>query len=271
MTIWTYRDSAMEGSVPLGWDGPCFFCRADMDELRSTRREGVNESWARADVFGCPRCGWWRASENSVTRMYRGHGYAVRIERRAAAGSLLELDVSDQAAPIQAIRETLMIAPHKLGVIHHNRFEQVVADVYRDLGYEARATAQSGDDGIDVILEGDGVRIGIQVKRYQGAIQVEQIRALAGALVLNGMTRGVFVTTSGFTTGAPRTVAGYARAGYQIELVDGTRFLEQLEIAQREMYRDREELVASIARDDLVLIGIDHAWEPKESGEWPRF
>ena len=271
MTIWTYRDHAPGGSAPLGWDGPCFFCRGAMAELHSARRDGVNDSWARAEVFGCPRCGWWRASDYSVTRMYRGRGYAVRSERRAAAGSLLELDVSDQATPIQAIRDTLMIAPHKLGVVHHNQFEQVVADVYRDLGYEARATAQSGDDGIDVILERGGVRIGIQVKRYRNAIQVEQIRALAGALVLNGMTRGVFVTTSSFTTGAPRTVAGYARAGYRIDLIDGTRFLEQLEMAQREMYRDREELIASIASDDLVTIDISHDWEPTGPDEPPWF
>ena len=86
-------------------------------------------------------------------------------------------------------------------------FEETVASVFRTLGYRAVVTSYSGDDGIDVILENDsGTFLGVQVKRYQDRIKVSQIRELLGALVINGMTRGIFITTSDFQSGAPRSV-----------------------------------------------------------------
>ncbi|MGO7919429.1 restriction endonuclease [Rhizobium ruizarguesonis] len=113
-------------------------------------------------------------------------------------------------------------------------FEQVVESVFKDLGYITRATGRSGDKGIDVILYApDGKEIGVQVKRYKNTIQVDQIRELAGSLVLNGITRGIFVTTSGFTAGGPPTAGLYGLKGYPIELIDAQGFLAKLEIAQQ--------------------------------------
>ena len=49
---------------------------------------------------------------------------------------------------------------------------------FGDLGYRARVTAYSGDDGIDVILDGDDDKaVGVQVKRYKNRIEVDQIRS----------------------------------------------------------------------------------------------
>jgi hypothetical protein len=118
------------------------------------------------------------------------------------------------------------------------RFEQTVASVYRSLGYLARVTGHSGDGGIDVVLEGpDGILVGVQVKRYRDRIEVEQIRSLAGALLLRGLTGGVFVTTSTFRSGATKAARLAASRGYPIELVDSAKFFDALKIAQR---RDRD-------------------------------
>jgi restriction endonuclease Mrr len=76
--------------------------------------------------------------------------------------------------------------------------------------------------------------VGVQVKRY-GAhrkIEAEQIRSFAGALLLDGKTRGVFVTTSDFRKGACQAAARYATIGYPIELMNASGFLEALGIAQ---------------------------------------
>jgi restriction system protein len=137
-------------------------------------------------------------------------------------------------------------------------FEEIVASVFRDLGYDARVTAYSGDDGVDVVLDGpSGVLIGVQVKRYRDSIKVEQIRALTGALVLGGLTRGVFVTTSTFQKGAADTAERMATRGYQIELMNADRFYDALKIAQRSRYREKNDPTAPFTHARLIELSSD--------------
>jgi restriction endonuclease Mrr len=264
MSIWTYAQQTREREI-LSYRGKeCFFCRAIMVELLYDREELGNAGSSSIHIFGCPCCGWWHASKFVNSRWYRRLGYTVRNTLKCAAGSLLELDISDQSAPIQEIRDHLMIHRKTLGNVHHDRFEKVVADVYKDLGYDSIATASSGDDGIDVILAKEGIRIGIQVKRYKNKVQVKELRELAGALILDGMTKGIFITTSDFTTGAPRTVSKFQRRGFQIELINGEQFLSQLEIAQRAMYKNREEFDEAEILEHLVEIESSTTWEDSD-------
>jgi restriction system protein len=107
------------------------------------------------------------------------------------------------------------------------------------LGYEARVTSFSGDDGIDVILDGPANElIGVQVKRYADRIGVDQIRELTGALFIGGYTRGIFVTTSSFQSGGERTADMSTRRGIPVELMDAERFYGALQIAQINAYTD---------------------------------
>ena|SRR6266404_5623210 len=83
---------------------------------------------------------------------------------------------------------------------------------------------------------------GFKVKRYKNSIQVDQIRELAGALVLGGMTRGVFVTTSDFQSGAASTADRLAARGLPIQLINASEFLQVLGVAQRAMFEFRDEV-----------------------------
>jgi len=133
--------------------------------------------------------------------------------------------------------------------LHPRLFEETVGSVFRGLGFEARVTAYTNDGGIDVVLdENSETTIGIQVKRSKRRISVEQIRSFTGALVLGGYTKGVFVTTSEFQSGAKR-VAGLAQLrGTAIELMDAKRFYDALRITQRPVYRNRQQLVRQILK-----------------------
>ena len=265
MSIWTYAQQTREIEIMKHNGNECFFCHAIMLELRHIGQTFVNDGFSSARIFGCPNCGWWNAYELVEHRMYRRVGYTVRRSLKRAAGCLVELDVSDRTAAVQAIRDHLAIHRKALSRVHPDRLEKVVADVYKDLGYHSVATASSGDDGIDVILDKGGIRIGVQVKRYKNKVQLKELRELAGALVLDGMTKGVFVTTSDFTSGAPRTVQGFQQHGIQIELINGERLLSQLEIAQRAMYRSREEFEEAAILRHLVEIDSSTTWEDADS------
>jgi restriction endonuclease Mrr len=174
----------------------------------------------------CLQCGWWK-----VYRVHQGENPRTRHMMEdyvGAIGCLKELDLDDISTPLEEVRQYLLAKNDALYRIHPKLFEDVVCSVFLDFGWKAHTTAYVGDDGVDVILEGaSGSIVGVQVKRYRKdrRIEAEQIRSLAGALLVNKCTRGVFVTTSAFRRGAKRTASALATIGRPIELVDAERFL----------------------------------------------
>lgn len=222
----------------------CIYCRRDMARLPAAKNEKGNRKLF-AQLTICPCCGWW-----NVYRVHQGeHPRTSGIEGYdGAIGSLRELDVIDLSVPLDEIRRYLLVHTDTLYKVHPRRFEEIVCSVFRDLGYSARATAYSHDGGVDVILErSSGTSVGVQVKRNakDRRIEAEQIRSLAGALLVNGHTKGVFITTSSFRRGARAAARKFTSIGYPIELMDAKRFLEVLGIAQLKSFELDERRYAS--------------------------
>jgi restriction system protein len=111
-------------------------------------------------------------------------------------------------------------------------FERLIVDVMIALGYgakgEGRRLGRSGDGGVDGIITEDRLGLDViflQAKRYaaDASIGPNLIREFAGALDERGTTKGVFVATSPFTSGAVK----YAkRSPKRIVLLDGDRLAE---------------------------------------------
>ncbi|WP_181705318.1 restriction endonuclease [Chthonobacter rhizosphaerae] len=123
-------------------------------------------------------------------------------------------------------------------------FERLVVDLIVAMGYGGtrRSVAQrlgkSGDEGIDGIVNEDPLGLDvvyIQAKRYapENTIGRERIQQFAGALVGQGATKGVFVTTSSFSKGA---VEYAQRVPQRIILIDGaelSRLMIQYDVGVR--------------------------------------
>jgi restriction system protein len=243
MSIWIYDNNVRDTrAVSAAINAKqCVYCNSLLEIPRSTKS---TESHIYASgtfsilVRCCPVCGWWtKREEHLIYTPGFGPTPSEGEVIYGAAGSLRELDLKDQSIPIEEIRAYLAAKYDTRFNIDPWKFEETVASIYRDFGYEARVTARSGDDGIDVILDGpDDSVIGVQVKRYKGKINVEQIRSLAGALLLNGLTRGIFITTSSFQSGANSTAERFRLIGIPIELVDAEGFYDALGLAQRTAY-----------------------------------
>lgn len=140
-------------------------------------------------------------------------------------------------------------------VINPRHFEEVVASVFKDMGYQARVTGYSNDGGIDVILDGPGNSvIGVQVKRWRNAIGVDQIRELLGALVLRRLTDGLIITTSTFMCGAPALARQAKELGFCIELVNGQQFFQALGFLQRHTAPEPETLLTLVSPNQLKSI-----------------
>lgn len=59
---------------------------------------------------------------------------------------------------------------------------------------------------------------------------------MAGALVLSGMTKGVYVTTSKYTSGAIETAKEFRERGVKIALWNADTFYDKLKMTQRAIY-----------------------------------
>ncbi|SKB88477.1 restriction system protein [Arthrobacter sp. 49Tsu3.1M3] len=111
-------------------------------------------------------------------------------------------------------------------------FERLIPFVVKALGYgtdredNLKPTQRSGDKGIDGIVWQDALgfdRVYLQAKRYSEGNNVgaPEVQAFSGALGQFRATKGIFITTSTFTTGA-RAVARDT-AHYTLILIDGQR------------------------------------------------
>ncbi len=260
MSIWSYDDIARNPS-PFLKTWSCPFCRATLSQLhKNINLESplygcIDEDvWRETteEMFICQTCGWWRFEKRLEENF-------VELETLVcgAVASLRELDLSDISLPIQHIRDYLAAKYEKRFEIHPRLFEETVASVFRDLGYSAQVTGYGNDGGIDVILYKNEELIGVQVKRYKARIEVEQLRSLAGALVLSGTTRGVFVTTSEFRSGCEKTTHGYRYVGMQIELMNANDFYDALGIAQRNVYRSMDDLNLNQIRECMITVEDD--------------
>jgi len=84
-----------------------------------------------------------------------------------------------------------------------------------------QAVGRSGDEGIDGIIKEDKLGLDavyIQAKRWDKNVGRPELQMFAGSLDGARATKGVFITTSGFTADAVTYVKGI---GKRIVLVDG--------------------------------------------------
>lgn len=113
-------------------------------------------------------------------------------------------------------------------------FEDLVITLLARMGYgkagSVQRTSASGDAGIDGIISQDPLgldRIYVQAKRYatDQVIHRPKIHEFAGALLGKQGDRGVYITTSRFSTGAREEAE---RINARIELIDGARLAQLL-------------------------------------------
>ena len=114
------------------------------------------------------------------------------------------------------------------------QFEKFVLELLNSMGYgitdekSFEIVGQSGDNGIDGIIYQDKLgidRIYVQAKLWkENKIQPTHVRDFIGSLSLRGTNKGVFITTSDFTSDAIQTVK--MNPQNIIILIDGRRLTE---------------------------------------------
>lgn len=111
-------------------------------------------------------------------------------------------------------------------------FERLVVDTIVKMGYggsrkeAGKAIGQSGDEGIDGIISEDRLGLDViylQAKRWEGNVSRPEIQKFAGALQGKRARKGIFITTSDYTSEA-RDFVKHIDA--KIILLSGKQFTE---------------------------------------------
>jgi restriction system protein len=145
--------------------------------------------------------------------------------------------VVEQSTPDETLREayskiTATLASELLDRVRNAPpafFEKLIVSLLLAMGYggtsseAGRVLGQSGDDGIDGVIDQDplGVdQVYLQAKRYSEGnnISAGTIRDFYGALSLKRARKGIFVTTSAFSSAAIQTARDLHS---RIVLIDG--------------------------------------------------
>jgi restriction system protein len=113
-------------------------------------------------------------------------------------------------------------------------FERMVVELLVKMGYggsrseAARAVGQTGDGGIDGIIDEDRLgldTIYIQAKRWDGSSSVgrPEIQRFVGALMGRRARKGIFITTASFSADARAYVNNI---DFKVVLIDGKRLAD---------------------------------------------
>ncbi|MDD2730342.1 restriction endonuclease [Malikia sp.] len=214
----------------------------------------------RAGLSDCPRRGYWQLtslginyvaehpdslSADELTHLATGY---MRVQLGANSKSGSDASASSTTSPV--LTEALLGSPddrlgqalsemrravseqvlERLSTVSPSFFETIVLDLLHRMGYGAKRddlqrVGGSGDGGIDGVISLDKLgleKVYVQAKRWQSSVGRPEIQAFYGALAGQRAKKGVFITTSSYTTQA----IDFARSVEGIVLVDGARLAE---------------------------------------------
>ena len=104
----------------------------------------------------------------------------------------LEVEVSDKKE----------ITGVDLDIMSPAEFEEFITKLFSELGYSAKRTKSSGDQGADVIAEKDGEKIAIQVKHYSKPVGNKAVQEVVSSMKYYNAQKSMVITTNYFTKSA---------------------------------------------------------------------
>ena len=106
-------------------------------------------------------------------------------------------------------------------------FEDLVASLFKKMGFEVKQTPYSNDGGKDAVLRKEGAKYYLECKKYKPSKKIgrREIQFLAGVMSNDRVSKGYYVTTSHFTKTA--VVEAKKTSIHLIDIEDLTDLLDQ--------------------------------------------
>lgn len=205
----------------------------------------------RCGLSSSPRRGFWQLTAQGIAFVSRNPrplsakkvaslastNKDVRLRGRPEAPDEVSEEISGVVAESPDDRLESALAELRDGVAHElietlrrvspSFFETVVLDLLHKMGYGAsRADLQRvggvGDGGIDGVISLDKLgleKVYVQAKRWQQSVGRPEVQGFYGALAGQRANKGVFITTSAFSSQAVE----FAKSVERVVLIDGKR------------------------------------------------
>ena len=103
-------------------------------------------------------------------------------------------------------------------------FEHFIQQVFQLLGYHARLTKGSFDQGVDLVVNGKGQTLAVQTKGYDASVGNHAVMEVVAGMRFYGCGSCVVITNSRFTSTAKRLAAANG-----CQLVDGRQIPDLIE------------------------------------------
>ncbi len=233
MTDWdTLRRSRFELFRDWHHYNTCRWCGSEIDHLNDN---DVSGRFTYIERRSCRGCGWWDTDAclpvNQEGRWYE----AFSIHRRAI---LKEFSISSVEVPVADLARHIARHPQSVFKVEPYKMEELVAGIFaRTMSCRVEWLGGPGDGGVDLLLVSGDDTYAMQVKRMSSVehpIRVSLVREFVGAMVIEGLTKGVFVTTSSLTKHAERAAirATHRISVDRVDLVDGSRLVKLCGLAE---------------------------------------
>ena len=128
--------------------------------------------------------------------VHHGRGY-FGLSQVMEPDLTLKIEQHNQKTRKAMLQRLLTMSPYS--------FEDLITELFMEMGFNAKTTKNSGDGGIDsegtlIIGKTIEIKMAIQVKRWKNNVQAPEVRNIRGSLSVQ--KRGLIITTSDFSKGA---------------------------------------------------------------------
>lgn len=121
-----------------------------------------------------------------------------KIEKQVLKEELLNFDFKKQEE--EKNFDSLTI--NDIDLMTSIQFEKFLHKYFTKQGYKCKQTKTSGDQGVDLIAEKDGLIIAIQVKHYSTSVGNRAVQEVVAGMKYYNANRGMVITNSYFTKSA---------------------------------------------------------------------
>lgn len=182
--------------------------------VRATKARFLKLDLARVDTRACLR---------NLGAQVSPHAYEVQ-----AVKPIVEFDMVDKRFVEQSeVLADLESRPNLIELTPFE-FENLVSNLFSQMGLETKQTRSSHDGGVDAVAFDArpvvGGKVVLQAKRYSNTVGVAAVRDLYGTMINEGANKGILVTTSGYGPDA----FDFAK-DKPLELIDGAGLLYLLD------------------------------------------
>ena len=114
----------------------------------------------------------------------------------------LELELFEKKLSKKQTQISTSYSINDVDLMDGHEFERFISLLFTKMGYMTEVTRGSGDQGLDVIAEKNGVKIGIQAKCYSNKVTNKAVQEISAALSHYNCSKGMVITNNYFTDSA---------------------------------------------------------------------